>query len=127
MRLLADLLLILSVGWGQITILSDDFEDNNITGWTESTSGQWGASSEDNINGTYSLKHIFDNSSSDRNQISIPLNSMAVGDGTVTWRFQVKHGYNPSGGNNWAIFLMSDRSEERRVGNECRSRWSPYH
>ena len=24
-------------------------------------------------------------------------------------------------------FLKSDRSEERRVGKECRSRWSPYH
>src|SRR3712207_534939 len=23
--------------------------------------------------------------------------------------------------------LQSDRSEERRVGKECRSRWSPYH
>src|ERR1044072_4753890 len=23
-------------------------------------------------------------------------------------------------------FLISDRSEERRVGKECRSRWSPY-
>ena len=25
------------------------------------------------------------------------------------------------------IFLVLDRSEERRVGKECRSRWSPYH
>ena len=24
-------------------------------------------------------------------------------------------------------FLMDFRSEERRVGKECRSRWSPYH
>src|SRR2546422_6557316 len=24
-------------------------------------------------------------------------------------------------------YLASDRSEERRVGKECRSRWSPYH
>src|SRR5258708_21783421 len=24
-------------------------------------------------------------------------------------------------------FLQSVRSEERRVGKECRSRWSPYH
>ena len=24
-------------------------------------------------------------------------------------------------------FLRPDRSEERRVGKECRSRWSPYH
>ena len=23
--------------------------------------------------------------------------------------------------------LPTDRSEERRVGKECRSRWSPYH
>ena len=25
------------------------------------------------------------------------------------------------------VFLSDDRSEERRVGKECRSRWSPYH
>ena len=25
----------------------------------------------------------------------------------------------------WDYFMM--RSEERRVGKECRSRWSPYH
>ena len=24
-------------------------------------------------------------------------------------------------------YYVSDRSEERRVGKECRSRWSPYH
>src|SRR5260370_32904144 len=27
----------------------------------------------------------------------------------------------------WETFLKSSRSEERRVGKECRSRWSPYH
>ena len=25
------------------------------------------------------------------------------------------------------LVLEADRSEERRVGKECRSRWSPYH
>ena len=25
------------------------------------------------------------------------------------------------------IAVKADRSEERRVGKECRSRWSPYH
>ena len=25
------------------------------------------------------------------------------------------------------ILLVAERSEERRVGKECRSRWSPYH
>ena len=25
------------------------------------------------------------------------------------------------------VSMKDDRSEERRVGKECRSRWSPYH
>src|SRR5258708_36760851 len=28
---------------------------------------------------------------------------------------------------NAPVVLLKDRSEERRVGKECRSRWSPYH
>ena len=27
----------------------------------------------------------------------------------------------------WKKAVNDDRSEERRVGKECRSRWSPYH
>ena len=27
----------------------------------------------------------------------------------------------------FAFVEMTNRSEERRVGKECRSRWSPYH
>ena len=27
----------------------------------------------------------------------------------------------------WRLVLEDVRSEERRVGKECRSRWSPYH
>ena len=27
----------------------------------------------------------------------------------------------------WLYIAYDDRSEERRVGKECRSRWSPYH
>src|SRR2546425_4157864 len=30
-------------------------------------------------------------------------------------------------GFDWTGFLLAFRSEERRVGKECRSRWSPYH
>ena len=40
--------------------------------------------------------------------------------GTETW---VKHeDATPAG-----AFKVRGRSEERRVGKECRSRWSPYH
>src|SRR5688572_31243858 len=36
---------------------------------------------------------------------------------------------NPEGARRWAHHLAPGevRSEERRVGKECRSRWSPYH
>ena len=27
----------------------------------------------------------------------------------------------------WGIMMIQQRSEARRVGKECRSRWSPYH
>ena len=30
-------------------------------------------------------------------------------------------------GHSFFVFMNSERSEERRVGKECRSRWSPYH
>ena len=26
-----------------------------------------------------------------------------------------------------SLYAAAERSEERRVGKECRSRWSPYH
>ena len=32
-----------------------------------------------------------------------------------------------SGGKNNSVVTAAERSEERRVGKECRSRWSPYH
>ena len=31
------------------------------------------------------------------------------------------------GGYTQKFFALPSRSEERRVGKECRSRWSPYH
>ena len=32
-----------------------------------------------------------------------------------------------AGGKRLRPLLLQERSEERRVGKECRSRWSPYH
>ena len=33
----------------------------------------------------------------------------------------------PSAKDKEDTYRRADRSEERRVGKECRSRWSPYH
>src|SRR5688572_32390126 len=43
--------------------------------------------------------------------------------GTVT----VEHQFLSNGRQNELFASMMLRSEERRVGKECRSRWSPYH
>ena len=41
---------------------------------------------------------------------------------TIAWGINGKVSYAIEG----SVFI-DDRSEERRVGKECRSRWSPYH
>ena len=43
----------------------------------------------------------------------------APGDGTLS---REEDRFRP-----WLLLPALDRSEERRVGKECRSRWSPYH
>ena len=35
--------------------------------------------------------------------------------------------YGENGEDSLEIIVLDERSEERRVGKECRSRWSPYH
>ena len=50
----------------------------------------------------------------------------------IKTRFTQEHGYlveSKRGGGGYIRILKIEvlRSEERRVGKECRSRWSPYH
>jgi len=98
-------LLIPLFGFAQIT---DDFEDGNITGWTESVAGHWTASNSSPLNGIYSLHHNFDNTIDDKDMISIPLTGIDISAGTTTWQFQLKHNYDQSSNNNWACFLFAN-------------------
>ena len=50
--------------------------------------------------------------------------SVRMGEGAVSLRNSIR-GLNDEGKKK--ILLNLARSEERRVGKECRSRWSPYH
>src|SRR4029434_3533792 len=48
----------------------------------------------------------------------------------ISCRFKLLNYFHDSGNGYYQLFrdfLVSIRSEERRVGKECRSRWSPYH
>jgi len=104
-RLLILCLFIPVTAFAQFT---DDFEDGDITNWTQSTSGRWAASDVNPLTGSYSLHHDFDNSIGASDQISISLSSLDLTAQNTAWRFKIKYDYNPSGGNNWSVFLVSD-------------------
>jgi hypothetical protein len=86
---------------------TDDFEDADITDWTQSTADRWAASDISPLNGSYSLHHIDDNDG-DNDQVSFSLSSFDLTAQNTAWRFKIKYNYNPSGGNNWNVFIASD-------------------
>src|SRR2546427_1774856 len=60
-------------------------------------------------------------SDSARRKSSLPLDNQG-------WIFSEPNPYNPAGNlRTGDAPELRARSEERRVGEECRSRWSPYH
>lgn len=92
-----------------------DFEDGNIVEWTQFPENKWETSSASPISGTLSLKHIATSLPSGEtyvDRISKPLPIWNEAEGSITWRFKVRHRTNPSGTNHWAIFLSSDNDAE---------------
>ena len=62
-----------------------------------------------------------------RTNLSVHIKKISIDfiifDGFISFAF-----YLPSQANHGHVYMyMCVRSEERRVGKECRSRWSPYH
>lgn len=104
-RLIIPFILIPCLSFAQFT---DDFEDADISNWTESTAGRWAASADSPLNGSNSLHHIFDNPDAGKDQVSVALSSLDLTAQNTTWRFKIKYDYNPSDGNNWSVFLVSD-------------------
>ncbi len=90
--------------WGQVKI---DFETVLSTRWEQSPAGRWGATSEGVLSDSYSLGHLFDNSESGRDAISYYFGEIDL-EKPVSWKFLIHHNYNPSGSNNWAVYLLSN-------------------
>lgn len=87
---------------------TDDFEDGDISNWTESSGSRWSASGDSPLSGSFSLHHIYDNTLGDHDQISVMLPTLDLNAGETKWKFKIKYDYNPSGGNNWNVFLSAD-------------------
>ncbi|PLX11190.1 MAG: hypothetical protein C0597_15490, partial [Marinilabiliales bacterium] len=102
------LILVFLIPFFSFAQLNDDFEDADITNWTESTVARWAASDISPLSGIYSLHHVFDNPDAGKDQISFDLLSLDLNADSTIWRFKIKYNYNPSDGNNWSVFLVSD-------------------
>ncbi|MBI9055283.1 MAG: lamin tail domain-containing protein [Bacteroidales bacterium] len=98
-----------------IAQITDDFEDGNISDWTESNVGRWSASDITPLNGSYSLHHVFDNTIAENDQISKSLSSLDLTAQNTVWQFKIQYDYNPSDGNNWTVFLVSDVDANQMV------------
>jgi hypothetical protein len=93
------------MAYGQIV---DDFEQGSLARWNQNSDGRWSADTTQSIDGRFSLHHVFDNTEAGTDQAGILTDSLHPSEGTVTWNFRIRHGYDPSSSNNWAVFLMSD-------------------
>jgi len=92
--------------YGQIV---ENFESGLLNNWVLSTEGRWKADAESAISGIYSLHHAFDNPDAGTDRIGLPVRNLHPPEGLTRWSFTIRHGYDPSSSNNWALFLMSDR------------------
>lgn len=88
--------------------ISENFEEGKISHWTQSPDERWTADNISAISGAFSLHHIFDNPDAGNDQAGIPLLDLRPALGITKWSFSVRHGYDPSFLNNWAVFLMAD-------------------
>jgi hypothetical protein len=111
-RLIILFLLTPAFSFAQFT---DDFEDADISDWTESTVGRWAASDISPLTGAYSLHHIFNNTIAEKDRVSIELPTYDLSVDTIKWRFRIKYEYNPSDGNNWCVYLLSNADASQMV------------
>lgn len=97
-----------------------NFESGSITEWLEVPSSRWQASNNQPLEGSFSLKHTFNNTVSSIDKISTPLPTWNIANGNITWRFKIRYGYDPSSSNCWWVYLMSDQ-DANAMGNPSSS------
>jgi len=92
--------------------IMENFESGNLSGWIQSPEGRWNTDNLNPVSGLFSLHHSYDNPDAGSDRIGLAVKNLHPEKGTVKWNFTVRHGYDPSASNNWALFLMSDSDPE---------------
>lgn len=84
-----------------------NFESDSLQGWIQEPGNRWERSRVQAIAGEGSLHHAWDNPESGVDQVATVLEYPDLSD-TLSVSFRVRHGYNPSSGNNWQLFFLSN-------------------
>ncbi len=90
--------------------INDNFEDGDLTGWTEGTVGHWANSTTDPITGAQSLKHNLSGVSNE-SYIYHDISSLNLATQNITWQFNLKNGnWDPSSGNRFWVYLTANET-----------------
>jgi hypothetical protein len=92
-------------------VINDDFEDGNLTGWTEGTAGDWTNSTSTPITGSRSLKHNLSGVSGS-SFIYHDISSLDLTTQDITWQFNLKNsGFEPTSGNKFWVYLTANDTD----------------
>ncbi|MFC2089773.1 lamin tail domain-containing protein [Bacteroidota bacterium] len=83
------------------------FEENSLDNWIQQPNNRWSISSDQPVQGNFTVQHSFDNTENGTDYIGRSFDYPDLSD-TLVFTFRIRHAYNPSSGNNWQIFLLSD-------------------
>ncbi|HPP89774.1 lamin tail domain-containing protein [Tenuifilum sp.] len=101
------LTLLASLTFGQ-QVVTFNFESGDLSEWSQKPENRWSISTNSPLSGSASLRHSFDNSIAYTDTIYRALPVWDIEKGDVTWRFLIRHGYDPSASNSWWVYLMAN-------------------
>jgi len=87
---------------------ADNFESNSLTDWLQHPADRWEITTAAPLSGNASLKHSYGNNTASTDIIYRALVDVVPLESSCTWRFMLRHGYNPSGSNKWGVMLMAN-------------------
>lgn len=107
MRVILILTLLANICLGQ-QVVTYNFETGDLSEWIQKPENRWAISTTSPLSGSASLRHGFDNSIAYADTIYRALPMWDIDKGDITWRFLIRHGYDPSASNSWWVYLMTN-------------------
>jgi hypothetical protein len=96
---------------GYATLVSDNLEDGNATGWTGYGNGSWSANNTAPLSGSYSLRHS-NTGANGISHVAASANNASIAGVETTWRFNMNFfSLDPSGGNKWQVYLVANNTD----------------